>query len=72
MKTKPTLYINLHCDEGRGAIQLSLEPMFTGERALLVDVFSKAKHIEFALEKTDDGRHCMKITLGLPMVETVQ
>lgn len=72
MKTKPTLYINLHCDEGRGAIQLSLEPMHSNEREFLADIFAKAKHVEFALETTDDGRHCMKITIGLPKVETVQ
>lgn len=72
MKTKPTLYLNLHCDEGRGAIQLSLEPLLPGERELLADIFAKAKHIEFGLESTDDGRHCMKIILGRPVVQTVQ
>lgn len=72
MKTKPTLYINLHCDEGRGAIQLSLESLHSNEREFLADIFAKAKHVEFGLDTTDDGRHCMKITIGLPKVETVQ
>lgn len=72
MKTKPTLYINLHCDEGRGAIQLSLEPMHSNEREFLADIFAKAKRVEFGLDTLDDGRHCMKITIGLPKVETVQ
>lgn len=71
MKTKPTIYINLHCEEGRGVFQLSLADFTAPERHLLVNLF-KEKAVEFAVGKADDGRSVMQFTIGTPIVETVQ
>ena len=69
MRTKPTLIINLHCEEGRGMIQMSLDSFSKVERAFMVSLFGKAEQgsaVDFCVGDTPDGRHCMQFTVGLP------
>lgn len=73
MKTKPTLTVNLHCAEGRSMFQLDLDSFSSEQLVSMVRLIGLAKKgAELAVEPTDDGRHCMKFTLGLPVVERVQ
>lgn len=69
MKTKPTLYVNLHAGEvGRGSIELGLDPMTPAELEFLVSLFGRADKgtaVEFGVTKTEDGRHVMGFVIGI-------
>ena len=65
MKIKPTLTVNLHCEEGRGMFQLDLESFNTAEREFMVKLFKRSEEgASFVVDQTPDGRQCMRFTLG--------
>ena len=67
MKTKPTLTVNLHCEEGRGFFQLDLSSLYDNERAFLTKVFEKSdkgNEVEFGVDTLEDGRPILQFTLG--------
>jgi len=65
MKVKPTLTVNLHCEEGRAMFQLDLESFNSAEREFMVRAFKRAEEgASFVVDQTEDGRQCMKFTLG--------
>ena len=69
MKTKPTLYVNLHAGEvGRGSIELGLDSFKPAELEFLVSLFGRAEKgsaVEFGVSKTEDGRHVMGFFIGI-------
>ena len=67
MKIKPTLHVNLHCQEGRGMFQLDLESLLPLEIEFLLRIFEKSNKgeaVEFGVEQTIDGRPVMRFTIG--------
>jgi hypothetical protein len=75
MKTKPTMHVNLHCEEGRGMFQLDLSSFLGQEREFMLKVFDEAeKGAELTVLPTEDGRFAMIFTVGKPiqMAETAE
>jgi hypothetical protein len=69
VKVKPTLIVNLHCEEGRGMFQLDLDSFTSQELEAMTRLMGLAKGgCDFAVEPTKDGRQRMIFTLGEAMV----
>jgi len=73
MKTRPTLTINLHANEGRGMVQLGLDDFNSAEREFMVRLFGIAEKegVSFEVAEIEDGRQQMKFTIGTPYVDEV-
>jgi hypothetical protein len=67
MKTKPSMHVNLHCEEGRGMFQLDLSSFTSEERQFMLRVFEegeKGSAVAFDVQMANDGRYRMTFLVG--------
>ena len=67
MKVKPSMHVNLHCEEGRGMFQLDLSGFTSQERIFLLSMFKNAEKgsaVAFDVSGTADGRQRMTFIIG--------
>ena len=67
MKIKPTIAINLHCEEGRAMTQLDLSGILPEERTSLCKILDM-QDVEFGVGIEEDGRMSMKFIFGVKAV----
>lgn len=67
MKVKPSMHVNLHCEEGRGMFQLDMSGFTSQERIFLLSMFKNAEKgsaVAFDVSGTADGRQRMTFIIG--------
>jgi len=73
MKIKPTLSLNVHTAEGRAFFQSHLSGYTQDEIQSILAVTAMAdrgEHVEMSLDEADDGRYCLKFTIGKKQIVT--